>query len=394
MKKKKILQFQKSIISLKMNKLIIYLLSTLTLFSCSKTSEKNSEILVDSTKSGIFIETTKAKNLPIEFGSVEMREMKNTILLNGTVDVPPDQTFSVNYPLQGVISKISHTVLPGRLLKKGEVLAQIQSMELLQIQQDYLSEKIRGEFLAQELERQKNLLANDATAKRKYQETENQFRLNQLNIKALTEKLKVVGISATQLHQGNISAYYSLKSPSTAYVKEVNVSNGKNFTAGEMLFELVSTQHVHAELKVFGNDMNLVNIGQNVEFTDPKGQTQTGKVYLIDRTVDPENKSLNLHIHLDNGSFEQSLKPGQFISGRLATSNAKVPALKESALLTSSEGTFIFKKITEKNGILFEKIAVKTGRSANGYVEIISPNIEGEIVTKGVSFVENSSTEE
>jgi cobalt-zinc-cadmium efflux system membrane fusion protein len=377
-----------------MNKLLIIILSSLTVFSCSKNTEKNSDTLVDSTKNGIYIENTRAKNLPIEFGTVEMREMKNSIILNGTVDVPPDQTFSVNYPLQGVVSSISHAVLPGRLLKKGEVLAQIQSMELLQIQQDYLSEKIKGEFLAQELERQKNLLANDATAKRKYQEIENQFRLNQLNTKALSEKLKVVGISTSQLHQGNISAYYALRSPSTAYVKEVKVSNGKNFAAGEMLFELVSTQHVHAELKVFGNDMNLVNIGQKVEFTDPKGQTQTGKVYLIDRTVDPENKSLNLHIHLDNGSFEQTLKPGQYISGRLTTSNSIVASVKESALLTSSEGTFIFTKNNEKNGVRFDKIAVKTGRSANGYVEIISPNIEGEIVTKGVSFVENSSTEE
>ncbi len=377
-----------------MNKLLIAIVGSLAFFSCSSDKEKTSETTTDSTKTGIFFETSRAKNLPIETGMVEMKEMQNAIVLNGVVDVPPDQTFSINYPLQGVVSKINHTVLPGRFLKKGELLAEIQSMELLQTQQDYLSEKIKGEFLSQELERQKNLLANDATAKRKYQEIDNQFRLNQLNTRALAEKLKVLGISASQLQQGNISAYYSLRAPSSAFVKDVKVSNGKNFMAGEELFELVSTQHIHAELKVFGNDMYLVNIGQKVEFTDPKGLAQTGKVYLIDRTVDPEKKSLNLHIHLDNEAFEQTLKPGQFISGKITTSNTMVPAVKESALLTSSEGTYVYVKTSEKTGVRFEKIAVKTGRISNGYIEIISPKISREIVTKGVSFVDNGSSEE
>ena len=377
-----------------MNKLLITIIGSLAFVSCSSDKEKNSETTTDSTKTGIFFETSRAKNLPIETGMVEMKEMQNAIVLNGVVDVPPDHTFSINYPLQGVVTKINHTVLPGRFLKKGELLAEIQSMELLQTQQDYLSEKIKGEFLSQELERQKNLLANDATAKRKYQEIENQFRLNQLNVKALSEKLKVLGISPSHLQQGNISAVYSLRAPSSAYVKDVNVSNGKNFMSGEELFELVSTEHIHAELKVFGNDMYLVKIGQKVEFTDSKGLTQTGKVYLIDRTVDPEKKSLNLHIHLDNEAFEQSLKPGQFISGKITTSNSLVPAIKESALLTSFEGTFVYVKITEKSGMRFEKVAVKAGRTSNGYTEIISPKLSGEIVTKGVSFVDNGGSEE
>jgi leucyl-tRNA synthetase len=56
---------------------------------------------------------------------------------------------------------------------------------------------------------------------------------------------------------------------------------------------------------------------------------------------------------------------------------------------------FIFKMKEEKTQVKFEKIEVKTGRIAHGFIEIIEPsNISGKIVTRGVNFVENGASEE
>lgn len=364
------------------------------LFSC-KTETKTEEVAQKPVENSIVFSSEQFKNLKIEIGGVEEKIMDINIDANGLVDVPPGQMFSVNYPLNGVISNINHNLLPGKFFKKGEILAQITSMELLQIQEDFLNESVKNELLVQDFERQKALILDDATSKRKLQETENVLKLNRIKIKSLTEKLRILGINSATLTSSNISAKHALYASQSGYIKEVNITNGKSFLSNETLLELISMEHMHVELKVFGDDMQLVKVGQEVDFKSPEGKDILGKVYLIDKTVDVEQKSLNLHVHIENEAFEQSLRPGQYISGRINVKNSRVMALPESAILANSDGSFIFKMKEEKTQVKFEKLEVKTGRIAHGFIEIIEPgDISGKIVTRGVNFVENGASEE
>ncbi len=378
-----------------MNKIVIINAVCLALFMSCKSETKTEEVAQKPIDNAIVFTTAQYKNLKIEIGSAEEKIMDINIEANGLVDVPPDQMFAINYPLSGVISNINHNLLPGKYLRKGEALGQIQSMELLQIQEDYLNETIKGELMVQDFERQKSLIADDATSKRKFQETDNALKINRIKIKSLSEKLKLLGINPGSLTSTNISARHTLHAAQNGYVKSVNVTNGTSFTSNETLFELISTQHMHVELKVFGDDMQLVKEGQEVDFKNAEGKNAIGKVYLIDKTVDMEQKSLNLHVHIENESFEQSLRPGQYISGRINVKNSKVMALPESAILANSDGSFVFRMKEEKSQVKFEKIEVKTGRIAHGFIEIIEPsNLPGKIVTRGVNFVENGASEE
>jgi cobalt-zinc-cadmium efflux system membrane fusion protein len=377
-----------------MNKILINIACMALLFSC-KTETKTEEVSQKSLDNAIVFSTEQFKNLKVEIGGVEEKIMDINIDANGSVDVPPDQLFSVNYPLNGVVSNINHNLLPGKFFKKGELLAQITSMELLQIQEDFLNESVKNELLIQDFERQKALILDDATSKRKLQETENVLKLNRIKIKSLTEKLRVLGINPALLTSSNISAKHALSASQSGYIKQVHITNGKSFLSNETLLELISMEHMHVELKVFGGDMQLVKVGQQVDFKSPEGKDILGKVYLIDKTVDVEQKSLNLHVHIENEDYEQSLRPGQYISGRINVKNSKVMALPESAILANSDGSFIFKMKEEKTQVKFEKIEVKTGRIAHGFIEIIEPsNISGKIVTRGVNFVENGASEE
>jgi cobalt-zinc-cadmium efflux system membrane fusion protein len=378
-----------------MNKIVIINAVCMSLLISCKSETKTEDVAQKPVDNAIVFTTAQYKNLKIEIGSAEEKIMDINLEANGLVDVPPDQMFAINYPLSGVISNINHNLLPGKYLKKGETLGQIQSMELLQIQEDYLNETTKGELMVQDFERQKSLIADDATSKRKFQETDNALKINRIKIKSLSEKLKLLGINPGSLTSANISAKHTLYAAQNGYVKSVNVTNGSSFTSNEKLFELISTQHMHVELKVFGDDMQLVKEGQEVDFTNTEGKSTVGKVYLIDKTVDTDQKSLNLHVHIENEAFEQSLRPGQYISGRINVKNSKVLALPESAILTNSDGSFIFRMKEEKSQVKFEKIEVKTGRIAHGFIEIIEPSdLSGKIVTRGVNFVENGASEE
>jgi cobalt-zinc-cadmium efflux system membrane fusion protein len=377
-----------------MNKIVIIILCAGLMLSCN-TEKKVEKAPSVPTDNSIVFTKKQFVNMKLEMGSLEQQIMDINIDANGVVDVPPDQMFSVNYQMNGVITSINHNLLPGKYIKKGEQLAQIQSLDLLQTEEDYLNEIIKSEWYNQEYERQKALLADDATAKRKFQEIENTIKLSKVKTKSLSEKLKVLGVNPASLNSSNISPKHTLVAKQSGFVKAVNIINGSSFTKDETLFELISTQHIHVELKVFGNDMLLVKEGQNVDFITPSGKIVVGKIHLIDRTVDVEQKSLNLHVHITDEAYEQSLRPGQFISGSINVQNSKVMALPESAILTNTDGSFIFRMTEGKDQVKFEKIEVKTGRMAHGFVEIIEPKvIEGKIVVRGVSFVENGASEE
>jgi cobalt-zinc-cadmium efflux system membrane fusion protein len=151
---------------------------------------------------------------------------------------------------------------------------------------------------------------------------------------------------------------------------------------------------LHAELKVFGQDKDLINIGQKVVF-DYKGGEALGKIYLIDKNVDMTQKSLNVHVHIENEVFEKSLYPGQYISGKIFAAQKKVKALPESAILRNSEGVFCYIVTKQKDKVRVEQVSLKLGNTSEGFVEILnSEEITGQIVSKGVSFIGNVGEEE
>jgi membrane fusion protein, heavy metal efflux system len=377
-----------------MNKLNIVSLALLaSMWACSS-PKTESTTTAEAPSKGIQFSVAQLQKMPVEVGQLEEIQMDGIINANGVVDVPPDNMFMISYPIAGFVSKISHNLLPGRFIKKGELLATIQSLELLQLQEEYLNETTKNEFLVQEFARQKSLLADEATAKRKLQEVENNLKINQLKIRSLSEKLQVLGLSTKHLTNANLSASHQIFAQQNGYIKTVNVSNGKNFGPADVLFEIINTSHMHVELQVFGEDMKTVKLGQKVIF-EREAESNYGEVYLIDKTVDPEKKSLNIHVHLQNEAFESSLKPGQYISAKIHTAPERVRAVKEAAVLSTSEGNYCFIMVEDKNVVTFKKVEVKTGKAAAGYIQILNPAVlQGKIVTRGVNFIENGAAEE
>ena len=146
-----------------------------------KSEKKTQEVTQKPIDNYIVFTKKQFKNLELETAEIEEKIMDISIDANGVVDVPPDQIFSVSYPMNGVISSINHNLLPGKFITKGQLLAEVQSMELLQTQEEYLNETTKYELYSQEYDRQKNLLADDATAKKKFQEIDNVIKLNKIN---------------------------------------------------------------------------------------------------------------------------------------------------------------------------------------------------------------------
>lgn len=330
------------------------------------TKEQESNQPAESNTDGKTVNLTAAqlRNGGIEIGTATETMMSASVKVNGVVDVPPQSMVSVSFPLGGYL-KSSH-LLPGMGVKKGEVIATLEDQSYVQLQQDYLMAKARMDFLSTDLDRQKELSSQDATSKKIYQQAIADYKTQQVLIKSLEEKLRIVGIDPDKLTVNNISRTISLRSPIHGFVTKVNVNIGKYVNPADVLFELVDPDDIHAALTVFEKDIMLIKKGMKaqVSLADKPGKKYEVDVILVTRNVD-ENRGGLVHCHFENANHE--LLPGMFLNGSFELDNKKVWSVPESAIVRYEGKQYVF---LAKDSSNFEMTKIETGIVQNGRMEL------------------------
>ena len=333
--------------------------------SCGTKEEATTEVAKEEEQETLVeLNAEQLKNAGVEVGYPAEVKMHSTIQVNGVVDVPPQGMVSVSFPLGGYL-KSSH-LLPGMGVKRGEVIATLEDQSYVQLQQDYLMAKAKMEFLSTDLIRQKELSEQDAASKKTYQQASSEFKTQQVLIRSLEEKLRIVGIDPEKLSVNTITRTISLRSPINGYVTKVNVNIGKYVNPADVLFELVDPDDIHAALTVFEKDIMQIKKGMraSVSLADKPGKKYEVDVILVTRNVD-ENRGGLVHCHFENANHE--LLPGMFLNGSFELDHKKAIAVPESAVVRYQSKPYIF---IAKDTSRFEMIEVELGVSDQQMVEL------------------------
>lgn len=334
--------------------------------SCGTKQEKVTTAEVESAaiEKEVTLTAEQFRNGNIVVGAATETNMSATIKVNGVVDVPPQSMVSVSFPLGGYL-KSSH-LLPGMGVNKGEVIATLEDQSYVQLQQDYLIAKARMDFLQTDLERQKDLSDQDATSKKTYQQALAEYKTQQVMIRSLEEKLRIVGIDPDKLTVNTITRTINLRSPIHGFVTKVNVNIGKYVNPADVLFELVDPDDIHAALTVFEKDIMLIKKGMKaqVSLADKSNKKYEVDVLLVTRNVD-ENRGGLVHCHFENANHE--LLPGMFLNGVFELDSRKVMAVPESAIVRYEGKQYIF---LAKEGNRFEMQPIEVGFIEKGMVEL------------------------
>ncbi len=327
------------------------------LLSCSKNETAQTEEATATAPTELKLTAEQEKNFGITLGSPEMRMVYDAITLNGVVEAPPQQTASVSFPLTGIVRSIN--VLAGSQVGKGSTLATVESLELIQLQEDYWKTVGQLTFAEQERQRQATLTQEDVGAKRKLQQAEADARVLEAAKQGLEAKLQVVGIDPKNLKTTQIVRTIAVRSPITGIVKMTDATIGKSISAGESLFEIVNQSGARLVLKVFEKDLPQVKVGQKVVFTGGSA-TITG----LGNNFDPTSRTVDAYANL-NGL---RLLSGQYINGKLEASPRQAETLPESAVVRTGEAAHVFIKTPQG---VYQPVDVKTGVTQDGFVEVI-----------------------
>ena len=147
-------------------KYLILLSFPFYLAGCSSPdAEKEPEKAPVHEKSDIVTLTPEQHKLTdITLGKIELKELSGTTKVNGMLDLPPQSLVSISTPLEGIVK--STTMLQGKRVAKGALVAVMQNPEFIQMQQDYLDYKSQLQFLKQELDRQEELAKENVNSKK------------------------------------------------------------------------------------------------------------------------------------------------------------------------------------------------------------------------------------
>ena len=375
MKKESIKIFEK--------KKIILLVFISTLFSCNTSTTTTERHLAApeyvTAETSVSLTEAQAKNANIVIAKIEQRTISSKLKVNGKIDVPPQNMISVSVPMGGYLKYTK--LLPGMHISRGEVIAVMEDQQYIQLQQDFLMAKAHLVFSSKEFERQKELNQSKASSDKVFQQAEADFTSTKINVKALSERLKLISIDPDKLDETTISRSINIYSPIEGYVSEVLVNIGKYTQPSEVLFELINPTDIHLALTIFEKDLNKISIGQKVmAYTNNQpDKKHECEIILIGKNLSAD-RSTEVHSHFEK--YDKSLFPGMYMNAEIELSNTQVYALPEEAIVRYENAQYIF--IQEK-GNNFTMQEVKTGNTESGFTEIISGEslTEKNIAVKG-----------
>jgi cobalt-zinc-cadmium efflux system membrane fusion protein len=327
------------------------------LFSCEAPILKTNTIVLSAAQS---------KNAEIQTSNLVMEGISSVSKLNGKIDVPPQNLVSVSVPFGGYLK--STELLPGKLVKKGQVLGVIEDQQYVKLQQEYLLAKVKLKVVEGEYIRQRELNASKASSDKVFQLAEGEYRNAKINLKALEENLEIIGVKPQRLDENKISKQITITSPINGYVAKVNANIGKYLTPSDVLFELVNVADIHLNISVFEKDLAALTIGQKViayNNSRPE-QKYESEIILIGHSLSAD-KNTEVHCHFKK--YDKSLVPGMYMNAEIELENKMAHTISENALIRFENKEYVFIEVSK---LKFEMVQVNVGARENGRVEILN----------------------
>lgn len=313
--------------------------------------------------STITIDPTVVQNMGVRIKRVEQGTIFRHIRTVGTIEVAEDEISVVNLRYSGWIERI-YVDETGVKVKKGDVLFDIYSPELVSAQEEYLL-ALRTSA--------KSPLANSARRRLGF------FGLTSWHIKQI-EKLK------TPLRTLHVVA------PQNGYVLHKNVVQGARVNAGSDLYRIGNLAKIWVNAEVYEFDAAWVRLGERatMELSFQQGKVYEGSVSYIHPTLNRETRTLKVRLEFENPGL--ALKPGMFAIVQIdAQRRNNITIAPTEAIIHSGTRQLVFVALELGH---YEMREITTGVVGDRYMtEVLSGLEPGERIVSSGQFLLDSESQ-
>ena len=364
---------------MKTKTILLYTSLLLTLVGCSKSAETNETDQAIAPKNEVVLTTAQLKQIKLETEKLTERTLSTVLELNGKIIIAPDDKVSLSLPVGGQIVQLPQ--LPGSRVNKGDVLAVVSDPQFIDWQEAYLVTKEKVRLAKIEWERQTALHATLSSSDKSKQMAELDFQNQTTALRALHEKLLLIGIQPDQLTRNNLSRNTYLRAPFTGFIQQIYSNKGKYIPANEPMMELINPKGMLAEFQLFEKEWTYAQVGQTIQLNTNQSKANPILAKVI-RVVAAMNEQGSSFLLAQAEKWPSDYINGTYLNGQLQTETKALPAVPTSALVDFNNQAYVF---VQTNETTFQFVPIKKGIATSTWTAIQQPHQLNNqaIVTKG-----------
>jgi cobalt-zinc-cadmium efflux system membrane fusion protein len=330
---------------------------------------------------------------PVSTVPAKMVRLAGDIQVVGTVSYDQDHLALVGPLVAGRVTRLSVGV--GDHVRRGQVLAEIESAEVGQARADLIAAKARAAAAQLNLRRETDLADRRISSAREKEVAEAQWITESAATRAATERLRALGLSPQDIsasESGDQGGRLPMRAPIDGVVLARTVTLGQAVERATDAFKIADTKHVWVDLDLYEKDLPRVHVGGQVEIRADAYPSEVfkGRVAYVVPVVEEATRTAKVRVELPNDSGKLSF--GQLVTARLvgdpSTVATAVLAVPRAAIQRVDGRPVVFVQSREAGqGGRFERRVVELGVSTGDQVEIRRGVKEGEVLASDGAFL-------
>jgi len=333
----------------------------------------------------------------VETATTEKKIMAAPINITGEIRLNENTTVHISPRIGGILSAVNMNI--GANVKTGEILFEIESVELGQALCDYKKNQALAALSRKNYEREKALFEQKIGAEAEMIAARMTLEEHESGLKAAEQKLHVVGLTEADIaaldseNHSVLRGTLPMRAPISGAIIEKHAVVGELVEAGRDVMLLADLDTLWIMGDIYESDLALLlrkkaHGGIPIEaFVRAWPEKMfSGIVDYIGATMDESTRTVKVRATIDNR--EGLLKPGMFCEAKIRLNSGKeVLAVPKIALLTDEGKDFVFTRLKDD---YYVRRPVKKGREFQESVEILEGLALGQtIVTKGAFLLKS-----
>ena len=325
----------------------------------------------------------------LKLGSVSTLPVAETLRVAGQIDFDEQRLARIGATVTGRVTQID--ALLGQEVKKGEILARMNSSELSSQQLAYLKARAELELNRRNAGRAKQLFEADVIGAAELQRRESELQISVAETRAASDQLQLLGVSPAAIERlsklGAVDSVAPVVATLSGVVVERKLAQGQVVQPADALFVVADLSRLWAVAQVPEQQVSQVKVGQAVSIEVPAlgNEKLVGKLIYVGQTINPETRTVLVRTELDNR--DGRLKPAMLASMLIEAKSIERLVVPASAVVRENDEDHVF--VAESDSV-FRLVKVKLGPEQSGK-RVVQSGLKGQerVVVDGAFHLNN-----
>ena len=337
------------------------------------------------TFSTVKLSEEEMKRFGITVDKAKPGEIAQHIRVPGEIVINSDTLAHIVPRVPGIAQQVKKKL--GDFVKKGEVMAVIESRELADVKAAYLTSIESFQLSEPFFKREERLWKKKISSEDDYLNAKKALAEAKIEMNKAKYKLSALGFSLEYIKNlpsepPHLFTAYEIRAPFSGTIIDKHITLGEVVKEDDDIFVVANLDTVWVDLRVPQKDASSIKKGQRVSISSKSDTTQIeDTIDYVHSLIDEQTRTKLARVVLDNTS-------GQFLPGTFVTANVQVGESEADVIVNKS----VLQNIDDKACVFvqsdqgFEPRPVMIGRSNDTCVEIIDGLESGEIIVTENSF--------